>query len=290
MPPTQQMPPTQAYPGGPPGGYPPQGYAPVPSPEPPKNKSGLIIAGALLAIAAAVGAFLLFSGGDDKKSTTLGGDDTTDLTTDVTSATLGGSSPTLSTPETGVVTTSPTEATLVITLPPTTEGPPTTATSPPDDSGVQTVTDDTGLFTVILPSNFLFDTAPIEGDAGTFAHISGSADLDAYSAENDTFGISILGAQADQMGTADDFVNQLDPGVEVCTTRTPEAGFPTAVGPASVLLLDGCGSNGTFAKVIMAIAVPEKNLILVAISQGFGPANDMLVEFTQAVFESVQAL
>ena len=92
------------------------------------------------------------------------------------------------------------------------------------------------------------------------------------------------------MGTADDVVNQLDPGTEVCTTRTPEVGYPTAVGPASVLLLDGCGTGGTFAKVIMAIAVPEKNLILVAISQGSGPSNDQLLAFTQAVFESVQAL
>jgi hypothetical protein len=123
-----------------------------------------------------------------------------------------------------------------------------------------------------------------------FAQISGSEDLQSYVNDHDTFGITVLGAPADQVTTAPELVNVFDPGVDVCTSRVPQSGYVTALGTAEVLLLDGCGTGGASAKVIMAVPVPAQNAIIVAVAQGAGPANTALLEFTQAVVESVTAV
>jgi hypothetical protein len=73
----------------------------------------------------------------------------------------------------------------------------------------------------------------------------------------------------------------------VCTQRVPQSGFVTTLGTAEVLFLDGCGTGGASAKVIMAVPVPEQNAIILAVTQGPGPANSSLLEFTKAVIESV---
>lgn len=270
VPPVQGYPATQAY---------PQQMPPAePTPEPTKNNLPWIIVGVVAAIAVVVGAVLVFGGGDDD-SPTLGGDDT-EVTLPVTVA------PT-SVPETDA-TEAGTDDTFVITAPESTQPvatvPPTVA---PGGDGVISVTDDTNSFSLFFPDTFLTDTAPIDAQGVQFAQISGSEDLQSYVNDHDTFGITVLGAPADQVATAPELVGIFDPGAEVCTTRVPQSGYVTALGAAEVLLLDGCGTGGASAKVIMVVPVPDQNAVIVAVAQGAGPANSSLLEFTQAVVESV---
>ena len=272
--PTQPVPPAQGYPST--QAYPQQTPPAAPTPEPKKNNVPWIIAGAVAVIAAVVGAVLVFGGGDDDSTPTLGGDDT-----EVTFP--------ISVLPTSVPDTQPApEDTLVITAPETTQPLETVApTVAPGGDGVITVTDDTGSFTLILPDTFQTDTAPIDAQGVQFAQVSGSEDLQSYVNDHDTFGITVLGAPADQVATAVELLDIFDPGAEVCTERVPQSGYVTALGTAEVLLLDGCGTGGASAKVIMAVPVPDQNAIIVAVAQGAGPANSALLEFTQAVIESV---
>ncbi|MBI4933979.1 MAG: hypothetical protein HY828_08880 [Actinobacteria bacterium] len=266
MPPVQGYPATQAY---------PQQMPPAaPEPESKKNNVPWIIAGAVAAIAVVVGAVLVFGGGDDDKNDTLGGDTvvSSPLTVLPTSA-----------PETED-TDDDTDDTFVITAPETTQPAPTVA---PGGDGVISVTDDTNSFSLFFPDTFLTDTAPIDAQGVQFAQISGSEDLQSYVNDHDTFGITVLGAPADQVATPPELVGIFDPGADVCTTRVPQSGYVTALGTAELLLLDGCGTAGASAKVIMVVPVPDQNAVIVAVAQGAGPANSTLLEFTQAVVESV---
>ena len=235
----------------------------------------MLIGGGISVVAAVVGGVVVLTGGDDKKS---GGEATTTLVTVV---------------ETTTLTTVP-PSTFVITVPPATIAPVTAPpdTAPPDTGDeLQTVTDDNGVFSVLLPGSFQTFTSPITLDSGlTFARIAGSDDLTAYSADEDTFGLYILVGQSAEAGTAAELVNTFDPGRDVCPDITTEIGRPTALGAASVLRLDGCGTGGAYAKVIIGIDIPARGAVLVAVSQGIGPSGDSLVSFTQAVFESVRAV
>jgi hypothetical protein len=281
----QAFPPTQAYPqqpptqfGGPgtPGGPGGPGGLGAPGAAPEKSKTPWIIAGVVAAVAAVVVGVLALAGGDDSKTDTLGGG-TQDSSVDSTLFTL---------PPT---TQAATDDTFVITAPEST-APPSTVVDPAttvsaDD--VVSVTDDTNTFSIFLPGSFQTDTAPLDAQGVQFAQISGSEDLQAYVNDHDTFGITVLGAQADQVAAPADLVNIFDPGADVCTSRTPQSGYATSLGTAEVLLLDGCGTGGAFAKVIMAVPVPAQNAMVIAVAQGPGPANASLLSFAQAVVESV---
>jgi hypothetical protein len=220
---------------------------------------------------------VLLTGGDDSKNPTLGGG-TENGSVDSTLFTL---------PPT---TLAATDDTFVITAPETTAPPVTTAVDPAttvsaDD--VVNVIDDTNTFSIYLPGSFQTDTAPLDAQGVQFAQISGSENLQAYVNDHDTFGITVLGAQADKVAAPADLVNIFDPGADVCTSRVPQSGYATSIGTAEVLLLDGCGTGGAFAKVIMAVPVPARNAMVIAVAQGPGPANASLLSFAQAVVESV---
>jgi len=272
-----QYPPTQAYPTQPPQntyGYSPSAPAPAP-----KKKTGLIVGGGLAAAALAVVGVVVFTGGDDKKPTTLGGDDTTSIT-----------QVTKDTTDLTVVITNPTvvEDTFVITAPPVTD-PPITDVPPVSDAGggIQTLTDDTSLFSVVLPSDFEVDTSSFSTNSGaTVPRVMGSTDLNAFGDDDDTFGISVMEVPTTLLATAADALGAFAPDDTTCTQQTTEIGFTTAQGPTEVLRADGCGTDGKYAKVIMAIATPDGQHILVALAQGIGPSSDTLLSFTQAVFET----
>jgi hypothetical protein len=277
-PPTQQVPPTQSFPAQP-YPQPAPGYAPgygQPPATPKKSKNGLYILAAVVAIGAIVAGVLVF-GGKDNKTETLGGDDT--------------SKPTLEATTTAAVdtTTATTDGGLVITAPATTE--PVATTAPVGESSVpgdvQKVADSTGTFTAYLPTAFNTNTDPITSNGISFSHISGSANLDKYVNDNDTFGITLLTANTSDVASPADLVNNLDPGQSVCTTRVADNARATTQGTASLLELDGCGTGGASAKIILVVEVAGSGKTLIAVAQGPGPASGDLLTFTQAVFETV---
>jgi hypothetical protein len=279
MPPTQQMPPTQAYPGGPPGGYPPQGYAPVGQPPEPPKKTGLIVVGGIAAIAAVVGGVLLFTGGDDDKSTAPG-DSTISITLPVAE-------------DTTVVTVAPVttlapEETFVITAPPPTDPPP--ATTVPDTSGVVEVADDLGKFTVVLPDDLEIDTTPINTQDGfTVPSVTGADSLDGFYNDDVTFGISLLAVGPEAGSSVESVLAFLEPDEGVCTGSQLNIGYPTAIGTGTMEKLDGCSPDGSAAKVLIVVAIPERNVIVAVYAQSLGTAESLL-PFTQAVFETIRAV
>ena len=275
--PTTQMPPTQAYPMStpagagavPPGAPPPTGVPPASGGN---NKLPWIIAGAVTVVSVIVVAIVLLTG-DDKTSSSPTTDSVAVSTTVVASTTV--------VPQT----------TLVITTPSTTLAAPTTAPTTPDTSepGVSVFTDDTNTFTVLLLDTFETDTTPIDQDGTQIANVTGATDIEAFSQDDDhdTFGISVSAGPSDQMPSAAELLASADPGDTVCTDRTSKPGYPTLNGNAEVLLLDGCGTDGQFAKVVMVLTFPDRNLTLAVYAQGPGPSNTDLLDFTQAVTESV---
>ena len=155
---------------------------------------------------------------------------------------------------------------------------------------MQTVTDSTGAFSVILPSSFAVDAEPFTNDAGVvFAQVSGSENLAAYNEDNDTFGVTVLVAPASAVGTAQQFAELLDPGPEVCADGSVDNTYDTGIGEGTLLLLDGCGTGGGFAKVLVSVSLPAQGVVLVVVAQGTGPADDVLREFAEAIFATVSA-
>jgi hypothetical protein len=273
VPPVQGFPPTEAYPQ----------QAPLPQAAPPgdeKNRVPWIIAGVVAVVAVVIGLVLTLGGDDD--TATLGGGDTEITEPEVDDTTASESTE-------GATTVASTDDTLVITAPETTQPAVTVAptVTVPAGDGVVNVTDDTGSFSLFLPDTFETDTAPIDAQGVQFAQISGSDDLQAYVNDHDTFGITVLTAPADQVATPAELVGIFDPGVDVCSQRVPQSGYTTALGAGELLLLDGCGTGGVFAKVILVVPIPDQNAVIVSVAQGPGPANASLLEFTQAVTESV---
>jgi hypothetical protein len=161
----------------------------------------------------------------------------------------------------------------------------TSATSP----GVTVVNDDTGTFGVLLLDTFQTDTAPLTNEQGTFAQVTGADDLAGFNSDDDheTFGISVLVGDADALQGVGELVTLFDPGDDVCTDRSTKSGYETLNGLAEVLLIDGCGTDGKFSKVVMAIDVPSQRSIILLVTQGLGPSNTDLLDFAQAVGESV---
>ncbi len=274
--PTTQMPPTQAYPistpagagAVPPGTPPPTG---VPPASDGNNKLPWIIAGAVTVVSVIVVAIVLLTG-DDKTSSSPTTESVAVSTTVVASTTVA--------PQT----------TLVITTPSTTVAAPTTAPTPDTtEPGVSVFTDDTNTFTVLLLDTFETDTTPIDQDGTQIANVTGATDIAAFSKDDDhdTFGISVSAGPSDQMPSAAELLASADPGDTVCTDRTSKPGYPTLNGDAEVLLLDGCGTDGQSAKVVMVLTFPDRNLTLAVYAQGPGPSNTDLLDFTQAVTESV---
>ena len=274
---TTQMP-TTATPAAPPPGGPPA--APPGSPGSPGSPSSgnsklpWIITG-VVALVAAVVVLVVALGGDDDTTSSPG---TTLVPTSEPATTLVPETSTSLAPET----------TLQITVPETSAP----ATTSPSEPGVVVVADDTNVFTVIMLDTFEIDSAPIESDGVQFAHVTGADNLADYNREDDhsTFGISVLVGNETDVASPDELLGLLDPGVDVCTDRTTETAYPTLNGNAEILLLDGCDVDGLSSKVIMVVPQPDRGKVIIALCQGPGPSNTDLLDFAQAVVESVVLL
>jgi hypothetical protein len=268
--------PGQAIPGQsgavPPGGVPPTGQPPASGGN---NKLPWIIAAAVAVVAVVVVAVVLLTG-DDNTTSSPG---TTTIA--VPSTTIAGSTTLAPT------TTAAPQTTLAITSPPTTTPPPTTATP-----GVNVFTDDTNTFTVLMLDTFEVDTTPIDQDGVTLGNVTGATDLKSFASDtdHDTFGISVSVGPTAQLPSVDELLASADPGPTVCTDRTNETDYPTQVGPAQALLLDGCGTGGASSKVVMVIPFNGTQYSLLVYAQGPGPSNTDLFDFAQAVAESVVIL
>lgn len=287
FPATQQLPPTQAFPGGPPGGFPPDGSTAFePLEEPPNRKTGLMIAGGLVAVAAIVAAVLVLTSGDDDKTVTPGSTvpDSTVLVTlppEITvppEDTLVITLPVITEPET----TEP-----EVTDPPVTE-PETTAVSTTVVSGTDPITDALGIFTVVMPAGLQVDTTPITTqDDFTLPSVTGAADLEAFLGDDVTFGITVIVVGPEVESTPAEVLSFLEPGEGICTGRQENLDYPTALGATTMLKLDGCGPDGSAAKVIIVMALPERDSVLAVYVQGPGTADSLLPQ-AQTVFESVR--
>ncbi len=277
-PPTTQFPPTQAFPGGPPGGFPPSGSTAFEQPaEPPQKKTGLIIAGGLVAVAAVVAVVLIVTGGKDDK--TVASDTTAAIT--IPASTI------------------PPDDTLVITLPVITEPDVTepAITDPPiTDPGVVStidsggaITDDLGVFSIVLPDGLSVDTTAITTkDNFTLPSVAGAIDLQGFYGDDVTPGLTSVVVGEDVDSTAAAVLAFLEPAEGVCTGREQIDAYPTAIGTSILLKLDGCG-DGTAAKVILVAEIEGSTSIAALYVQGPGASGGLLPQ-AQTVFESIRLL
>lgn len=289
--PTTQMPstfaqPVQAQPspgqpasvtggGTPPGGVPPTGQPPAAGGG--ANKLPWIIAAAVAVVAIVVVAVVLLTG-DDNTTSSPG------TTTIVPESSITASSTTLA-PSTTLVP----ETTLVITTPSTTATTPTPTTAQP---GVKVVADDTNTFTVLMLETFQVDTSPTERDGLTLANVTGSDDVATFleGTNLDLFGVAVSVGPTAQLPPADELLNSADPGDAVCSNRAPKNDYPTLLGTAQALLLDGCGTGGLAAQVAMVLPINGTDLTMLVYVRGPGPSYADLFDFAQAVAESVVIL
>lgn len=263
------------------------GATPIEPPgEPPKKNTGLIIAAGLVAAAAAFAAVLLLTGGDDDKA----------VSPATTTAQV-----TIETPAPDV--TVPTEDTLVITVPPITYPPVSDpvitdpAATDPADTTVQStilsggeIFDDLGVFSVVLPDGLQVDTTPVTtSDNFTLPSVVGADSLDGFYNDDVTFGTTVLVVGSDVDSTAEEVLTFLEPDAGICTSRVQTADYPTALGNGILLQLDGCSPDGSAAKVIIVVALPDAKSVVSIYTQGPGTAAALLPQ-TQTVLESVRML
>lgn len=285
---TQPLPPTQAFPGGPPGGFPPGGSTAFePPPEPPKKKTGLIVAGGLVAVAAIVAVVLVLTGGDDK---------TVSPATTFPENTVFVTIPDITFPDI----TFPPDETLDITVPVITQPEVTepAITDPPvTEPVVQTtvlsggvITDDLGVFTVVLPDGLAVDSTPLNTqDNFTLPSVTGAVDVEGFYSDDVTPGMTVLVVGEDVDSNPAAVLTFLEPADGICTGREETADYPTTIGPTTLLKLDGCGPDATAAKVLLVAAIPNTTSIVAFYLQGPGKAVDLLPQ-AQTVFESVRLL
>lgn len=279
LPATQVMPPVPPPPGAvpPPGGVSPSGgQAPG---EPSKQHLVPWIIGAAVLVVALVLVAVFALRGDDESS---GSADTTAPSVEpTTTVEVASSVATTLAPTTAPATVAPTTPTTAAAS--TTVAPSTTL---PD---AVVVADDTGVFTVLLLDTFEIDSAPRELAGVQTATVVGATDLAGFDSpdDHDTFGIGVAVGPSDQLPSVDELLAAADPGPSVCADRSTKADYPTQVGSAQVLLLDGCGTGGLSAKVVFVLTFPDRNLTMLVGSQGPGPSATDLFDFTQAVVESV---
>lgn len=256
--PTQQVPATQAYPQ--------QGYAPAVAPAPaPKKGNGLLIGGGLVVAAALIGGVVLLTGGDDKKSTTI----TLAPITSTTAATI----------DTTIATTA--AITVPVTVAPTV--PETTA-----DSGLVTITDDTGTFSIVLPNDLELDTTTITStdDPPVVIPSISAADVIAdYNVDDTTFGLTAVSVGPDIGSDAAQVMAFLEPADGTCTGRVQEEGIATAVGIATRVSLTGCGAGGG-NKVLMVVQLADRPVVIGIYMQGLA-AIENLQPAAQYALESI---
>ena len=286
--PTTQMPSTfgqpeqgQPFPGQPapgmggatpPGGVPPTGQPPAAGGG--ANKLPWIIAAAVAVVAIVVVTVVLLTGDDNTTSspgtTTLVPESSASSTTLAPSTTVA--------PETTLVITTP--ATSAPTVPPTTAQP-----------GVNVIVDDTNTFTVLMLDTFEVDPSPTVRDGLTLANVTGSSDVATFLAgtDPDLFGVAVSIGPTAQLPSVQELLDSADPGETVCTNRVRKS-YGTQVGPAEVLLLDGCGTGGLSGQVAMVIPYEGTDLTMLVAVRGPGPSNTDLIDFAQAVAESVVIL
>jgi len=240
-----------------------------------------MITGGLVAVAAVVAVVLIVTGGDDDKTV------------------APESTPASTVFETIPEITIPPEATLVITLPVITEPEVTEPeiTDPPvtDPVVVTTIvsggeiTDDLGVFSIVLPDGLAVDTTPIATtDNFTLPSVAGAVDLQGFYGDDVTPGITAIVVRDDVESTPAEVLAFLEPDEGVCTGREQVDDFLTAIGTSILLKLDGCG-DGTAAKVILVVEIGGSTSIVALYVQGPGTSADLMPQ-AQTVFESVRLL
>ncbi len=244
--------------------YPQQGY--VPEATPPKKGNGLLIGGGLVVVAALVAGVVLLTGGDDKKSTSI-------TLAPITSTTL------ITVTTVGVPITSP------ATVPVTDAPPPATTVA----DGPVTVMDDTGTFTILVPSDLERDTTTINSKDGFVVPSISAADIIAdYNGDDTTFGFTAVAVGPDIGSDVSQVMAFLEPTEGTCTGRSVEIGRPTALGSANQVSLTGCGV-GLGNKVLMVLQLADRPVVIGIYLQSLADVSAMQ-PFAQTLLESIIVL
>jgi len=136
------------------------------------------------------------------------------------------------------------------------------ATTLPISDAIIAVPDDTGTFSVNLRGNLQMETAPsIAGGGFTVPRVTASDDLEAYYADNTTFGVLIVAVGPDIGSEVAQVLSFLEPNESVCKDRLRET-ITTTLGNAVRVSLTGCGVDDLGTKVLLSVQVADPPLVI----------------------------
>lgn len=242
-------------------------YAPMGQPSPtPGKKKGLMI-GLVVAAVVAVGvAAVLVLGGDDSPSAepTTTPEPSTTATVPVTEppATL----PVLTAPE-------PTEPAVEEVAFPWAES-----------EEMQVWIDDENVFQIAVPVEWEASTEAREIFGASGVGISAAPDLAGYRDNDDDVGATAAVMYSSDVGGAFGLLTSFVDAVSVCAENERQSGYETTSGPVELVLFDGCGTGGMYAKAVVALDVGSTTVMV--IGQGPGPAGGDVLTMVELILQS----
>ncbi|MEY4173952.1 MAG: hypothetical protein RI900_1117 [Actinomycetota bacterium] len=200
-------------------------------------------------------------------------------------ATRGGDDEVVATTVTVPDSTSTTVAdTLVITVPETT----VVDTQPPVPTAVAgdvLVSDDTGLFSLSVPESFETDTTSLDVNGVRVPSVTSAVQLSTYDEGYDEIGFTVAALPPDLAVTEDEAIQFGTPPSEDCVTIDRQPDLDTDIGPAAMVLAEGCGINGATV-VVLVLADEVSGHVFVVGAQGLAGATEVTT-LARAVLEGI---
>lgn len=174
--------------------------------------------------------------------------------------------------------------TLVITAPET-SAPAVQPTEPTAASGDVLVSDDTGLFGLSVPESFETDTASLDVNGVRVPSVTSAVKLSTYDEGYDEVGFTVAALPPDLAVTVDEAIQFGTPPADDCTTIDQQPDLDTEIGPAAMVLAEGCGINGATV-VVLVLADEVSGHVFVVGAQGLAGSTEV-TRLAQAVLESI---
>lgn len=135
------------------------------------------------------------------------------------------------------------------------------ATTVPN-AAITAVSDDTGTFSINIRGDLQTQTAPSIAAGGfTVPRITASVDLDAYYADNTTFGVLVVVVGPDIGSEVAQVLGFLEPNESVCKDRLRET-INTSYGQTVRISLTGCGVDNLGTKVLLSVQLAEPPVVI----------------------------
>ncbi|MBI4883101.1 MAG: hypothetical protein HY826_03515 [Actinobacteria bacterium] len=154
---------------------------------------------------------------------------------------------------------------------------------------IVSVIDDTGTFSIDLPGNLQVETKAAKGNTPfLIPSIAASSDLEAYYADETTYGLVVRVVGPDIGSEVSQVVAFLEPSDTACKERVKDI-VATTLGQATRVTFTKCGNDEIGNKVVMAIQLVDDPLVVGIRMQSSDPIESVQSR-ARAVLETIRAL